>query len=87
MRYGTLPIVHETGGLRDTVIPYNVYTGEGTGVSFTYFNNDEFYSAIERAVGVFGDKRFMKTLQTNAMKTDVDWLESARAYRDLYRNL
>ena len=87
MRYGTLPIVHETGGLRDTVIPYNVYTGEGTGVSFTYFNNDEFYSAVERAVGVFGDKRFMKTLQTNAMRTDVDWLESARAYRDLYRNL
>lgn len=87
MRYATLPVVHETGGLRDTVTSYNVYTDEGTGVSFSHFSQHDLYDAIERALGVYGDKKYMLKLQTNAMNEKVDWLESARVYRDLYRSL
>ena len=57
MRYGTLPIVRETGGLKDTVIPYNQYTGEGTGFSFTHFNGDEMADAVFRAARLFWDNR------------------------------
>lgn len=57
MRYGTLPIVRETGGLKDTVIPYNEFTGEGTGFSFTNFNGDEMGDAVFRAARLFWDNR------------------------------
>lgn len=88
MRYGTLPIVRETGGLKDTVIPYNQYTGEGTGFSFTHFNGDEMADAVFRAAHLFWDNRdAFNGLVENAMKADFSWKRSADAYITLYHNL
>lgn len=88
MRYGTLPIVRETGGLKDTVIPYNQYTGEGTGFSFTHFNGDEMADAVFRAARLFWDNRdAFNGLVENAMKADFSWKRSADAYIALYHNL
>lgn len=88
MRYGTLPIVRETGGLKDTVIPYNQYTGEGTGFSFTRFNGDEMADAVFRAARLFWDNRdAFNGLVENAMKADFSWKRSADAYIALYHNL
>ena len=85
MRYGTLPIVRETGGLKDTVIPYNEFTGEGTGFSFTNFNGDEMGDAVFRAARLFWDNRdAWNQLVTQAMSQDFSWTRSADKYLDLY---
>ena len=85
MRYGTLPIVRETGGLKDTVIPYNEFTGEGTGFSFSYFNGDEMGDAVFRAARLFWDNRdAWNQLVTQAMSQDFSWTRSADKYLDLY---
>lgn len=85
MRYGTLPIVRETGGLKDTVIPYNEFTGEGTGFSFTNFNGDEMGDAVFRAARLFWDNRdAWNQLVTRAMSQDFSWTRSADKYLDLY---
>lgn len=85
MRYGTLPIVRETGGLKDTVIPYNEFTGEGTGFSFTNFNGDEMGDAVFRAARLFLDNReAWNQLVTQAMSQDFSWTRSADKYLDLY---
>ncbi|RHJ26991.1 glycogen synthase GlgA [Collinsella sp. AM12-1] len=85
MRYGTLPIVRETGGLKDTVVPYNEFTGEGTGFSFTNFNGDEMGDAVFRAARLFWDNRdAWNQLVTQAMSQDFSWTRSADKYLDLY---
>lgn len=85
MRYGTLPIVRETGGLKDTVIPYNEFTGEGTGFSFSNFNGDEMGDAVFRAARLFWDNRDVwNKLVTQAMSQDFSWTRSADKYLDLY---
>ena len=85
MRYGTLPIVRETGGLKDTVKPYNEFTGEGTGFSFTNFNGDEMGDAVFRAARLFWDNReAWNQLVTQAMSQDFSWTRSADKYLDLY---
>lgn len=85
MRYGTLPIVRETGGLKDTVIPYNEFTGEGTGFSFSNFNGDEMCDAVFRAARLFWDNRdAWNQLVTQAMSQDFSWTRSADKYLDLY---
>ena len=85
MRYGTLPIVRETGGLKDTVQPYNEFTGEGTGFSFTNFNGDEMGDAVFRAARLFWDNReAWDQLVTQAMNQDFSWTRSADKYLDLY---
>ena len=85
MRYGTLPIVRETGGLKDTVIPYNEFTGEGTGFSFSNFNGDEMGDAVFRAARLFWDNRVAwDQLVTQAMSQDFSWTRSADKYLDLY---
>ncbi len=88
MRYGTLPVVRETGGLRDTVIPYNYDTGEGTGFSFANFNGDEMGDAVFRGARLFWDNReaFNRVVE-QAMKTDFSWTRSAGSYLGLYTNL
>ena len=88
MRYGTLPIVRETGGLKDSVIPYNKYTGEGTGFSFTNYNADELLDCIDVALKLWEKKQpTWKKLQQNAMAADFSWRASANKYRALYRDL
>lgn len=85
MRYGTLPIVRETGGLKDTVIPYNEFTGKGTGFSFSNFNGDEMGDAVFRAARLFWDNRdAWNQLVTQAMSQDFSWTRSADKYLDLY---
>lgn len=85
MRYGTLPIVRETGGLKDTVIPYNEFSGEGTGFSFSNFNGDEMGDAVFRAARLFWDNRDVwNQLVTQAMSQDFSWTRSADKYLDLY---
>lgn len=85
MRYGTLPIVRETGGLKDTVQPYNEFTGEGTGFSFSNFNGDEMGDAVFRAARLFWDNREVwNQLVTQAMSQDFSWTRSADKYLDLY---
>lgn len=88
MRYGTLPVVRETGGLKDSVKPYNKYTGEGTGFSFANYNADEMLSCIDRALTLWYKKpAIWKKLQKNAMAADFSWRVSANKYRKLYREL
>ncbi|HQB31972.1 MAG TPA: glycogen synthase GlgA [Erysipelotrichaceae bacterium] len=88
MRYGTLPLVRETGGLRDTVIPYNEYDKTGTGFSFKNFNGDELVHVLKYAIHTYYYKpNDWKKLVRSAMKKDVSWQFSAKKYKDLYRKL
>lgn len=88
MRYGTLPIVRETGGLKDTVAPYNQFTGEGTGFSFANFNGDEMADTVFRAARLFWDDRgAFDKLVDNAMAADFSWTRSADVYMAMYHNL
>ena len=86
MRYGSVPIVRETGGLKDTVIPYNHETGEGVGFTFKTYNVEDMVYAVERAVGLFFDYKedFHKVL-VNAMSADYDWSNVADKYISLYK--
>ena len=84
MRYGTVPIVRETGGLRDTVQPYNCFTGEGNGFSFSNYSADEMYDTILYALGCCSDKKVMRYLVSHAMEADFSFDLSAEAYARLY---
>ncbi len=85
--YGTIPIVRETGGLKDTVKPYNKFTGEGNGFSFYPYNASDMAYTIRMALGYFADKKVWNKLVTNAMKLDFSWKNSAQEYNNLYKNL
>ena len=88
MRYGTLPVVRETGGLQDSVIPYNQYTGEGTGFRFANMNADEMANVLLDACEVFWtDKKAWKRIQKQAMETDFSWSRAADDYLDMYYGL
>ncbi|MPN49359.1 Glycogen synthase [bioreactor metagenome] len=88
MRYGALPVVRETGGLRDSVIPYNKYTGEGTGFSFANFNAHELLYTVKEALRIYREDRgAWNTLVGSAMAADFSWNASALSYMALYREL
>ncbi len=87
MRYGTVPIVRETGGLRDTVKPYNEYTGEGTGFSFANYNGEEMKNTIRYALSFFHNKDVMKKITDADMVIDFGFDTSAREYKELYLKL
>lgn len=88
MRYGTLPLVRETGGLKDTVTPYNEFDKTGNGFSFTNYNSDEMIQVMYNAISVYYDRpEDWKTLVRNAMDTDVSWDHSADTYCQLYSQL
>lgn len=88
MRYGTLPVVRETGGLRDTVAPYNQFTGEGTGFTFANFNGDEMGDAVFRGARLYWDDHAAwDQLVQNAMAADFSWVRSADEHMNLYHNL
>lgn len=85
LRYGTLPIVRETGGLKDTVIPYNEYDGTGTGFSFTNYNAHEMFYTIKYAMSVYYDKRReWNKIIDRAMAVDFSWKASAAKYEEMY---
>ena len=85
--YGTIPIVRETGGLKDTVIPYNEYTKEGTGFSFYPYNGNDMVYTLRMALGFFSNKTVWNKLVSNAMKLDFSWTNSAKEYQKLYESL
>jgi len=88
MRCGSLPVVRETGGLRDSVKPYNKYTGEGTGFSFANINADEMASVLEKAVSLYKEEpERWALLRSNAMAADFGWERSAEEYKKLYAEL
>ncbi len=88
MRYGTIPVVRETGGLKDTVEPFNVVTGEGNGFSFPNINAHDFLYLTKFAADIYCDepKKWDK-LVDNAMSGDYSWDKSALAYQELFTNL
>ena len=88
MRYGTIPIVRETGGLRDTVLSYNEFTGEGNGFTFFNYNAHDMLHVIERSVGYYKNRRdIWATLQQRGMTGDYSWTHSAGEYMKLYESL
>jgi len=88
MRYGTLPLVRETGGLKDTVMPYNEFTGEGTGFTFTSFNAHDLKEVMFLAINTYNNNRAAwKNLVKQAMKQDYSWEASASVYMDLYHKV
>ena len=88
MRYGTIPVVRETGGLRDSVIPYNKYTLEGTGFSFANYNAHEMLFVIKDAVELYCEEPDKwKMLMENAMAADFSWGRAAKEYKDMYYSL
>lgn len=87
MRYGTVPIVRETGGLNDTVQPYNEFTGEGNGFTFSHFNAHDMLFTIRRALSFYKNKPVWKTLMTRGMTRDYSWAKSAFKYNQLYEAL
>ena len=88
LRYGTVPIVRETGGLRDTVLPYNEYESTGTGFSFANYNAHEMLSMVRYAKHIYyNKKREWNKLVDRGMATDFSWKTSAKKYEDLYRNM
>ncbi len=88
LRYGTLPIVRETGGLKDTVVPYNQYTGEGNGFSFANYNADEMMNIVWYSMDIFYNSReAWDGIVDNAMNADFSWDVSAGRYIEMYQQL
>lgn len=88
LRYGTIPVVRETGGLADSVIPYNKYTDEGNGFSFRNYSADELYNACRDAAELYrNDKPAWGRMVRRAMDVDLGWDESAKRYLELYERL
>ena len=87
MRYGTVPIVRETGGLKDTVIPFNKYTGEGTGFSFENYNAHELLFTIKDAINLYHEEEKFRKLILNCMAQDFSWEKSAKEYIKLYQSI
>lgn len=87
LRYGALPLVRETGGLKDTILSYNEITGEGNGFSFTNYNAHDFLFTVKRALSYYQKKEIWNMLMNNAVNCDYSWEKSAREYSRLYSSL
>lgn len=87
LRYGTVPIVRETGGLNDTIEPYNEFTGEGTGITFANYNAHEMLDAVKRSLDLYRQKNIWETIVRNGMQQDFSWNKSAQEYMELYNKL
>ena len=86
-RYGTVPVVRETGGLADTIHPYNPTTGEGNGVNFVSYNAHHMLDALRRAVDLYNKPEEWAKLRRNAMTYDFSWSKSAKMYLEMYAGL
>jgi starch synthase len=87
LKYGTIPIVRATGGLQDTITPFNPQTGRGNGFTFTEYKPKAFFASILNAVDLYYNTASWKKLQNNAMREDYSWDRSARSYLDLYHSI
>jgi starch synthase len=84
LKYGTIPVVRATGGLEDTITPFNPQTGTGNGFKFAAYTPKAFLRALQKAIGLFHNAGAWRKLRTNAMKEDFSWDRSARSYLELY---
>ena len=87
LRYGTVPVVRETGGLRDTVKPYLFDKKEGNGITFSSVNAHDLLGAVERSLDLFRQKEDWNKVRENGMKQDFSWKKSALRYGELYKEL
>ena len=87
LRYGSIPIVRETGGLKDTISPYNQYNGVGNGFGFKNFNSNELMQIIEYALTIYNDKNAWNNMIRQAMNSDNSWEKSAMQYKWLYEGV
>jgi len=87
LRYGSIPVVRETGGLKDTVIPYNEYTEEGNGFGFRNYSHNELLNIIRYALNIYNNKDRWNKIIKNAMETDNSWEKSAKEYLRIYKEL
>lgn len=87
LRYGSVPVVRETGGLKDTISPYNKYNGLGNGFSFTHYNGNDLLNVLEYALEIFKDKDSWNNIVKQAMESDNSFEKSAKEYVNLYNNL
>lgn len=87
MRYGTIPIVHSVGGLKDTVKPFNPETKEGTGITFQSFNAYDMLDALRRAVDLYNDKPLWRVMRKNALQQDFSWTKPAEKYIEIYKEI
>lgn len=87
LRYGTVPIVRETGGLKDTIYPYNQYNGIGNGFSFRNFNANELLNTLEYALSIFDNKKVWNSIVSQAIKSNNSWEKSGKEYKELYQTL
>ena len=86
-KYGSIPVVRETGGLKDTVIPYNEFTGEGTGFGFKNYNADELNDTIGYALKLYNNKDVWRRIMYSAMRLDNSWQKSSNEYKKLYEKI
>jgi starch synthase len=87
LRYGSIPIVRETGGLKDTVIPFDEESKKGNGFTFYDYNAHDMLFAIQRALKLYSDKADWSQLIQNAIKSDYSWKNSAKEYYAIYERL
>ena len=87
LRYGTIPVVRETGGLKDSVAPYNEYEKTGTGFSFAHYSADEMMSVIDYAIKIYNDEEQWDVIVENAMNEKLDWENSANKYMEVFNKL
>ncbi len=87
MRYGTVPLVRETGGLADTVTDFDEAAGTGNGFMFSEYSSDALFASMKRAIKSFKNKKAWKQIVENGAQCDFSWNVSARKYIDLYRNV
>ena len=87
MRYGAVPVVRETGGLKDTVQQYDKYAKSGNGFVFSNYNAHEMMYSLKRALSTYGSFEVWAQIEYNAMNSDYSWKESAREYKELYEKL
>lgn len=87
LRYGSIPIVRETGGLKDTITPYNKYNGKGNGFGFKNFNSNELMQIVEYALTIYNDEKAWNNIIRQAMNSDNSWGKSAMQYKLLYEGV
>ena len=84
LKYGTVPIVRATGGLDDTIVPWDARTGKGTGFKFTEYNGEALLLTIRAALQAYRDQTSWQVLMRNGMARDFSWNASAREYGKIY---
>jgi len=87
LQYRTVPIVRETGGLKDTVLPYNEFTAAGTGFTFANYNAHEYLFTVQRAIRIFQEQEVWQRIVDNGSRDDYSWSSSAKQYKTLYQQL